>query len=1025
MTEFECEGGCVVEACRTRAWMLAWAIGWLAAAADAESLVSTGSGTWSGVSGGGVTWSGGTPSADDDFTIVSGHVVHIEDAVSLASGSVTVAAGGTLSVGAGAVLTPGAWLVVRTGATYEQLGTSLKVCRIQREPDWNMPDPEVTLSCPASSLASADDSLVFLDEDPPSGLWNGRSIVSGPGLRSGFLRTSLNRYAWYDITSLSSNRVSYDLDSGSYGASPGVPYRGSRGNPTPIPIGASQLEYTLQPGRRATRVAIAPSYGSVAAMHADLGSYYLYFTEDTGLASDSTRCSGRAAKILHSEDGGTGPDHLYVAGDVTACTHSALEARLIPGARRGDRVALVRPAVLDGRVAGANLGHVRFESGATVRVRWARFVALGYAKPEELSPRIRRNCNLCFLQSATAPGAPIAGFFEDTEIAFPEAGTGLTNDTGVLEFVSLTETSAPDYRFPDVGLLDMAGFQIARLHIHDNRNEAYSGGGHGIYIDGVKNLVIDGARVERTSDDLFGSNLAGNETGSASDANSFDVRRLLLYEAIAEHDNSQQCFEPAVLFGDGATATGTHNYQRQAGAMRATDVIAIGCNSLTVHVVGLGAVVDRIVSGGAYAAISNPTVEFYLLPGSGVLPSAFPNVARNAILTTYAEDGSRDIRQPTLIVRLEDSVLFGDEQSSDANNQHHGFQACVRSFWYHEGSSAHALVGNSQSSNVWGPLREWQDCAFVSATAERLAAGFSNYTTPHTLRFARLLYLQDRAWSTSFGALGSMTTEAGATLDLRGAFLSTGTAGWKDFDANPDGIVQDVCYESLNPSTTDFQGYASATTLSLPALTPDVADEPTVGELAGDPTSSDPCEAAKPAALGLADVGTAHVLLGDFALEQLEPVFTSHVGLVTVQPEASLPSPGAGCGLGPELVPALACLRAACGRRRCRGSAGRGRERRPDARPELGDAFTGAARGRDPIDGPARGRVRAGASFPAYRSSGPGCAARSGNPSGSTCLPERALCSPRKSRLAFPATARVTKLNHSDRQKKCFSRSRR
>lgn len=858
-----------------------------AASASGESLVSTRSGTWSGVGDGSVVWAGGTPSPDDDFTIAAGHRVTIGDSVALTTGSVTVVNRGGLTIAPGATLTPGDRLVVQSGARYQQRGRVLATCTIASEPDWSGADPVVQLSCPTGDIQPGLDFLVFLARDPKDGDWTGRTVFVGPGGKKG--NTALNRYAWYAIVAAGGTAITYDLDSGAYGDVPGAPYQGTRGNPTPAAIPAAQLAFVAQPGRRATRVDVAPGYGSVAAMHADLGSYYLYFTEDAANAGDPTRCSGLAAKILHSEDGGAGADRLYVAGDVTGCTHPDLGARIIPGARRGDRVALVRPAVVDGSVGGQHVGHVRFESGAALRVSWARFARLGYATPGEVAPSLRRNCNVCFLQSQAAPAATYKGYFQDVEIAFPEAGTGLTNDTSVLHFDSLDGASPPDYRFPDAGLLDLAKLRIARLHIHDNRNEAFSGGGHGIYVDGAKNLVIDGARIERTSDDLFGSNLGGNETGSASDANGFDVRRLLLYEGIAEHDNTQECFEPTVIFGDGATATGVHNYQRQAGAIRARDVIALGCFSEPVNVVGLGARLDRIVSGGQFDASDTRPVQFFVLPGSGVAPSAFPNLARNAIFTTYGENGTGAVLPPFLLARLEDSVLFGDEQSADAGNRHEGFQACVRSFWFHSGSTGFALEGNSTSENVWSPLREWEDCAFVSATADRLAGNFSNFATPHTLRFTRFLYLQAPAWNASSGPLGSISTEALATLDLRGGFFSTEQPGSKDFDANPGGSIENVCFESNNDAATDFQAYASATTLSLPALSPDLSDDPTVGELVGDPGSADVCERAKPQSLGLAEVGTAHVLLGDFAVSQLHPIYTSRRGLVKLASEGPVP----------------------------------------------------------------------------------------------------------------------------------------
>jgi hypothetical protein len=247
------------------------------------------------------------------------------------------------------------------------------------------------------------------------------------------------------------------------------------------------------------------------------------------------------------------------------------------------------------------------------------------------------------------------------------------------------------------------------------------------------------------------------------------------------------------------------------------------------------------------------------------------------------------VRAPHLLTRLEDSLVFGDEQSAHAGSRHDAFQACVRSFWYHAGSSGFALEGNSTSENVWNPLREWEDCAFVSATAERLAGNFSNFATPHTLRFRRLLYLQRRPWSASHGPLG-IPFEPLARIDLSGALLSTESPGLATFDAHhPGGTVENVCFESTADPLAAFGAYASASTRTFPALGPDVSDDPTVAALAADPADGDPCAAGRPLALGLAQVGVAHVLLGDFAVRQLHPIYTSRPGLVRVASEVALP----------------------------------------------------------------------------------------------------------------------------------------
>jgi hypothetical protein len=846
----------------------------LSGSAHAESLVSTRSGTWRGFGDGTVVWAGGTPSPDDDFTIAAGHRVTIDNFVALTTGSVTVANGGSLTIEAGARLTPGDRLVVQSGARYQQQGRVLATCTIVSEPNWNGTNPIVPLSCSTEDIVAGQHSLVFLAQDPKNGDWTGRSVFIGPGGKKG---AALNRYAWYEIVAADIAAITYDLDSGSYAGEPGAPYQGTRGNPTSAPIPAAQLDFAGQPGGRATRVDIAAAYGSVVAMHADLGSHYLYFTEDAANAADPTRCSGLTAKILHSEDGGVSADRLYVAGDVTGCTHPSLTARIIPGARRGDRIALVSSAQLNGSIGGQNVSHVRFESGAELRVRWARFARLGAMAAGEASPPLRRSCNVCFLQSSSAPAAAFEGWFEDVEIAFVEAVGGAGQETAALHFDSFDASSPPDYRFPSVGLLDLGRFRIGRLHIHDGRNEATGAGGQGIHVDAAKNLVIDGARIERMSGDLFAASVGGNETGSASDVNSIDVRRMLLYEGAAEHDNAQQCFEPTIVFGDGPTATGQHNYLRQHGAFRARDVLAVGCYREPVRVIGNGVAVERLVVGGRLEGPTSRPFLFFKEDGSFVHESL--NRVVDSILTTYGGDGAGAVLSPFLYASLEDSVLFGDEQSADADNVHEGFQQCVRSFWYHEGSTGFALDGNADMNNVFDSVRSWTDCAVLSATADRLAENFWVHPRPQTfLQFERFQYLQTAPWRFGDGPFGRIWDNV--HLVERAVFLSTESPGTQGFWSLPVDPSSQICFESLNTPEFEFATGVSSTTLTVPSLTPDVSDLPTVGSLIGDPESADVCERTKPAELGLAGVGTAHVLLGDFAVGRLHPTYTSRERLL-------------------------------------------------------------------------------------------------------------------------------------------------
>ncbi len=850
--------------------------------AYAESCTSSGSGRWTAVATG--PWTGCTPDGTDTFSVASGHIVYVDGTIVVTTGSVTVASGGKLVVLPGSILQPGAFVATSAGGSLEVRGERLATCRIRSEVDWTAVDPVATLDCPAATIATTSDYLVFGEEDPAAGDFTRKAVVVGPGGPvPGAYKPSLNRYAWYDITALSGNAVTYDLDAGTYVASPDAPYAGTRGNNTTTAISSAQLSYTVQPGRRATLVTVALAYGSVVALHADRGSGYLYFVESAANAADPTYCSGRAAKILHTENGGAGDDLLYVAGDVSGCTNAS--ARIIPGARRGDLVYLVRPATVDGIVTATHTGSVRIESGAALNVKLARFTRLGVTAAAAISPSLTRNCNICLYQSAGSPAATITGRFEDVDISFPEAET---TDTGVFEVSSLATLT--DYRYPNSGLLDLSGLSIKRLHIHDGRDEGTASGTHGIYLDGPKNVVIDGARLERLSDDLFGAAIAGNSTGSASDANSMSVRRILAYEGLAEDNNSQQGIEPSVI--DDATPLG-HNYVRQLSAITVRDSIAVGTYFEALSTNGhAGTVLDGVVSGGTFDANANrPGFNIQTTTGTGVAVS-LSNAARvkNSLLTTYAEDGTSAVQDVLVTASLEDSVVWGDEQSADPGHRHNNLQGCYRSLIHHAGSTNFVLEGSSGSDVSFNPLREFVDCAYVnSATATRLAQNYNTGSTAYTLNFARFLYLQTAGWDATNGALGAVTFASGATVNVNGAVLSTGTPGTKNFDANAGGSVSDVCYESNNTAATDFQSYASATTLSVPDIYPDAASAPALGSLVGDPNSIDVCERAQPSELGLSRVGAAHVLLGDFAVEQMYPVYTSRKDLLQVAPPFAHP----------------------------------------------------------------------------------------------------------------------------------------
>jgi hypothetical protein len=885
----------------------------LLAAAPALAEDSIGSGRWSAVTTCIGNGAGGecidTPTATETINIVSGHTVQVDSTgLQMTTGGVVVASGGVLEVGAGSALHPGAGhLTVQAGGTLRARGNVLGECWLRTEPDWSGADPVVTLNCPAATLATTSDYIVYADEDPPGaydqralssrGAWTRRAVwARGGPTPPGAYRISANRWAWYPITALGAcpaeatcGQVTYDGDQSNFTFAGGgfAPFIGSRGHTATV-ISAANLSFTIQPGRRATLVAVAAAHGSVVVRHADRGSGYLYFMQNVANAADPTYCSERLFKILHTEDGGGGDDLLYVAGDASMCTNGT--ARIIPGALRGDKVYLVRPAVIDGDVAGVHSGSVRVESGATLDLKWALFNRLGYTGATTITPNLARHCNFCMYQSAGSPAATINGRIEDVAIRFPEFNDVADTDTGVLSFISMGNLVPPntDYRYPDVGLMDFSGLRVKRVFVADSRNASNAGsgaGGHGAYIDGAKNLLIDGGRIERISDDLFGANVNGNSTGSATDSNFWVVRRMLAYEGLAQGNTSQQCFEPTMINDD--TPAG-HAYVRGQGAINVEDSIAVGCYFEAIASSAIGGTWRRVVNGGNFDATANGSgFRFSIVTGTGLdLDTARPNRIHDSLLTTYSEDGTSAVTHQFLFAELYDSVVWGDEQSADAGNNHQGYQGMARSLVYFAGSTGFAWDGISENDTVFRTVRSFTDFAFQNSTGNRWAQSL-NTTAPFEINLTRFLYMQTLGFDATNGSLGSWTTATGVVPRLRSVTHRTGAAaGTKDLDVASGGVVSGNCYESNNAASTDFQTYASATNRSVTDLGPDVANSPALGLLVDDRSGGCPA----PLALGVSEVGLAHVLLGS-GIEDFYPIWTSHRGILRV-PEPSHPRGG-------------------------------------------------------------------------------------------------------------------------------------
>jgi hypothetical protein len=858
----------------------------------AADVYSTGSGSWTQVRRG--PWSG-SPRVGDDFHVQSGHRVVYDGAFKLwAAGSIRVQSGGEFVVAAGATLGPGAFLEALPGSTLTIEGAVRNVCRVAAEPAWGEDDsPDVTLDCDSVLSTAPGDSLVFLDEDPEGGDFTRQPVRLGPdGPGYG---ASYNRYAWYAITEVSGNTITYDLDSGSYVPSPDAPYAGTRGLPTTSDLVPGDMTFEPMELGLYTRVRLEPLGVQPVALHGDLGSHYLYFKAAGADALDPSTCSERAAKIIHTENDPVAGDRVYVVGDVSRCTKAT--ARVIPGARRGDLVAVVSPATIDGSIgAPPYVGHVRIWTGANLRVRWARFLRLGYANRWNFSPPSARHCNVCILQHATAAGESPHGFFSDSEIGFLETAPG---DTAAF-YVSGMARESNDYRYPNAGPIDLSDLRIERLHIHDSRNEGTAAGSHGIYLEAAyssRPWLVDGFRVERMSDDNVGGQIVANTTGTATRPNRVTLSRGLIYEALAEDKNSQEGFEFYAMPGVTQATSGLDSLIFNSGALQVRDIVAIGSYLESFAASGLGFRLDRVANGGVL--VPSTTGPFYVpcLASTAAVngqQGAYENVIRNSLVTSFQADGTSTSAFPHLCGRIEDTLVFGTGQSagpSDTNSATDAFQSlidCRTSVLHHASPSAFAIQGNGDLPHVGAGLaRSFEDCALIAESAVAMADGWGKDTTPITLLIQRLLFVTGASSFRAIGPRGPFDLETGAvTAILDGLYATNAGPGTEPFDIDPGGSVTNVCLRSNATAAAVFGAYASATTRALPDLPSVPSGQARVGALVAVDASDDPCAQTLPRMLGLSEVGMMHVVMGDFLVEQLHPTFTSRQDLLRHVPLA-------------------------------------------------------------------------------------------------------------------------------------------
>jgi hypothetical protein len=876
-----------------------------ASGTTAETCTSNASGRWTAVGTG--PWTGCTASADDTFNAASGHRVEVAGAVTVTTGLVVVQSGGELELGIGGTLNPGASLTVQDGGTLRMLGQRVAgPCYVEREPVWTAATPTTTTGCDLTNASAATDYIVWSDEDPPGEhLFTRRTLLVGPGRATGrnVYKASPARWAWSDITNITGQVLTWDIDETAtvgVAVTPNIPYFGTRGNPTTTAISAAQMTLTRLEGGRMTRATVALAYGSVSAVNGDLAGYYLYANETVANSADPTYCSGRQAKILHSVDGGAGDDVLYVAGNLANCTNATW--RVIPfGVRRGDAFYVVRPATIDGNQAGTLTGYVVIESGATVAIKHAVFRNLGVLALATPTPDIARNCNLCFYQSSTSPGATISGYFTDSMVVRSEHGA---TDTAIIHFDSKVTSATGDLRYPNTGLLNLSGLRLERLFVYGSRDAASgtNSGGHGFYVDGAKNLTVDGLRVQRVSDDGVAVEMGTNTTGTATDENSVTLRRVIVLEQIAEADTSQESFEVTGINQTNAQGTNDH----LVNLIRVYDLLALGAYSRPLHLTTANGVYERFVTGGQqfYNTSVHQSFEFfgYDLSDNTKTLLTDGNVLRDSILNVLAEDFTSAIYSANFTyARVSDSIIGDGIQlfSTPGAWQYSGLAYTERTFIRAAGTSSFAIET---------PVVHWQrigrvydDSAMVT-TATGAYAWANNCIDGFPVRAFRVAMITAQ---TSFFPGGAGVEGPWAYCGLGtgetftgGGYYSDATAANESFDLVSGSTLYDTCFETTQNVSDAFGARATARTRVVSSLLPNTTTDTAIGLLVGDPASSDPCEAARPRELGISQVGMAHVLLGDFAAEQFYPAFTSRVGLLN-----TVAAGGVGAAAAPRAFP--------------------------------------------------------------------------------------------------------------------------
>lgn len=820
-------------------------------------------------------------SAADDFLVDDADtILQIGADITLTTGTLTITAGRVI-LPAGRTLNPGTRLTI-SGGEFEVIGDKVCETEVKDPPTFAAGTVDIVTDCAAGPAAT--DWIVFDTENPLPGQSITGCVVGGSGrpIDAHCYRQAYEWAHWYDINDVGSlPTIQYNIQDAAepagYAAT-AAPYTGTRSNDVSVTPSA----YTLARGGVATAVTVDID---TSAVDADFGSFYLHYPEPAITASDlpADECAGKNYKIIYGDENGISADDLYVLGDATKCSGGT--PIITRGVRRGDRLKVVRPAVIDFDGASCYV-----HDGGTVRARYARFINLGACVSGDFSPTTRRGCNICFMESAAGSGPNSDSYYLDLDVAYPTTGT---NDTGTLYLIS--ETGTRTLRFPG-SMLDMSGIEIARWYIHDTLDDAVDGSGtHGIFADGVSGFYAHDMRIERMTDDGVG---VTNSSYEGTVTPGFTIGNIASMENMATHDNSQECFSFTISsYGVGDT----HELVLSAGSIRATDLIAIGCQQATSRSSTAGVTLDGLlmsgisISGASDLAFTHTATTNSSSGCSGsnpvsccasatctfpnLLADSHPNRLKNALITVYGTPLSADINcYPEIQGDMENTMVWGNQQrgcTGGTNSAQIRFIRSLRESWidFGSGSTFETMTGPNGSSNSVQSFAsaslDVYDSVVLTDASITLADDFEPNVTDSIIR--RLMFVS--ATVNTNGVFQAHAVNVGGgndpvDMDIKGLVVSTSTIGSYGLVLTDTPVNnEDLC---LNTSLTNISLFSGASNYELRnlAIQPDRTATGGIRSYLG-VESDDPCTGGRPRKLGLARVSMAHMMGGDGFIDNI------------------------------------------------------------------------------------------------------------------------------------------------------------